>query len=229
MDGELAAAGLVEIRAVQKLRVGHDDRQGRFQLVGGIRYELPLLLPGGLHRFYRPPCQQPADEQKGGEAQHPDGGAGLCQIFQSGPLAGHICESDALSTGRDAAAVPQAVFPEDTSRSVGVGGRVRQRFQELLIRQVIVPAAGGGETAVSIQLQNEKGEVDLLRRTAGAIGVKGIRRYALQHGLALRFQALTGQVIHHAENGGEHEGDDEHIDADEFQPQLSDHSATSRW
>lgn len=149
------------------------------------------------------------------------------RFFRVARFAGHIREGDALPTGRDAAAVPQAVFPEDADRSVG--GRVRQRFQELLIRQVIVPAAGGGETAVSIQLQNEKGEVDLLRRTAGAIGVKGIRRYALQHGLALRFQALTGQMIHHAENGGEHEGDDEHIDADEFQPQLSDHSATSRW
>ena len=132
VGGELAAAGLVEIRAVQKLRVGHDDRQGRFQLVGGVRHELPLLLPRRLHRFYRPPGQQPADEQKGGEAQHPDGGAGLCQICQSGPLAGHICEGDALPTGRDAAAVPQAVFPEDTGRSVGVGGRIRQRFQELL-------------------------------------------------------------------------------------------------
>lgn len=46
---------------LEQLRVGHDDGQRGFQLVGGGRDELPLLLPGPLHRAHRPLGEQNAD------------------------------------------------------------------------------------------------------------------------------------------------------------------------
>ena len=45
----------------QDLRIGVNDGQRGFQLVGGGRDELPLLLPGPLHRAHRPLGEQNAD------------------------------------------------------------------------------------------------------------------------------------------------------------------------
>ena len=58
--GKSAPPGLVRL-VLEQLRVGHDDGQRGFQLVGGGRDELPLLLPGPLHRAHRPLGEQNAD------------------------------------------------------------------------------------------------------------------------------------------------------------------------
>ena len=229
VGGELAAAGLVKVRAVQKLRVGHNDRQGRFQLMGGVRHELPLLLPRLFNRPHGPPGQQPTDKQECGKAQHRDDRAGLQQMGQHRLLTGHIGKDDALPKGGDAAAVPQAVFRQHTDGHIGFIGGGDQRIEKFLVRQVIIAAARGGEVAILVQLQHEKRELDALRRLSQTVRAKRLRRNALQHGNALSFQSRLRKVVHKTEDDAHHHRDDEHIHADEFQPQTPNHSATSRW
>ena len=90
-------------RLPQKLRVGHDDRQGCFQLVGGVRHKLPLLIPCLLHRPNRPAGQQKAQPQKQGKAQKANQQASFQQPPEGGLLAGDVQKDDALAEGGDLA------------------------------------------------------------------------------------------------------------------------------
>ena len=228
VDGELAAAFLVEIRAVQKLCVGHDDRQRGFQLVRGVRHKLPLLLPRLFHRLYRPPGQQPADEEKHGEAQCPDEKTGLDEVGEGCLFAGHIRKGDALPVGGDTAAVPQTVIRKDPYPVPGAVHIGNQGLQIVLVGEVVVPHSRGHVSRL-VQVQHKKGQLHPIRRISGPFGPKGSGRHRLEHGHALGLQVLPGEVVHQGEDTGQHHRDDQHVDADELQPQLPDHSATSRW
>ena len=133
MGSKLAAVCLIEVRTVQKLRVGHNDRQRRFQLMGGIRHELPLLLPRRFHRLDSPPGQQPADEQECGKAGRSNQNTGLYEIGQGGPFAGHIGEGDPLPAVGDAAAEPQTVSGENSVAPSGIVCGGDQRLQVIQI------------------------------------------------------------------------------------------------
>ncbi|MPM69813.1 hypothetical protein SDC9_116761 [bioreactor metagenome] len=54
----------IERDGVHQLRIGENDRQRCFQLVGRVGQELVLLLPGALHRAGDPPGQKDRNAQK---------------------------------------------------------------------------------------------------------------------------------------------------------------------
>ena len=55
---------LAQVLALHQLRIGHDDGQGCFQLMGRIGHKLPLLIPGSCHRLDDPMGKQNADAKK---------------------------------------------------------------------------------------------------------------------------------------------------------------------
>ena len=130
------------IRVLQKLRIGHDHRQGRFQLVGGRRHKLPLLLPGTVHRPYRPLGQQNADPQERQEAEPADQKAGSGEIVQGGDLAGDIRKHHAGPQRRVGPVIAQVIFLNDPQPPGGGVGDLDQTVQEVPVGQVVIAAAG---------------------------------------------------------------------------------------
>ena len=226
---EPAARLFVVLRLLQKLRVGQNHRQGRFQLVGSIRHELSLLVPRRLHRLHRPPCQQEGQPQEHGKAQHADEDTGIRQTAHGGKFAGHIHKDDGLAEGRGAFLKAQAVVLQDTGVLAGIQRQGDDLLNGLRVRQVIIAAKAGGQLAQGIDAYIEIRELRLPGKFPRAAGIGAILHDALHHPDALLFQIIAGKVEQHTENRQHHNGDDGHIDADEFDSQSANHpSATSR-
>ena len=226
---EPAARLFVVLRLLQKLRVGQNHRQGCFQLMRGVRYELALLVPRRLHRLHRPPCQQEGQPQKYGEAQHADEDTGIRQTAHGGKLAGHIHKDDGLPEGRGALLKAQAVVLQDAGLVVGIQREGDDLLNGLRVRQVIVAAKAGGQLAHGVDTYIEIGKLRLSGKFPRTAGIGAILHDALHHPDALLFQIIAGKVEQHTENRQHHNGDDGHIDADEFDSQSANHpSATSR-
>ena len=98
-DAVHTAALILPVGHLQKLCVGHDDGEGCFQLVGGVGYKLPLLVPGLLHRADHPPCQQHRNAQEYPQTQHPQGGTGPGKAQKRRFFTGHIRKDDGLGQG----------------------------------------------------------------------------------------------------------------------------------
>ena len=62
--GKAGAGRGVVTRRLQQLRIRQNDGQGRFQLVRGVRHELPLLVPRPGNGPHQPARQQQAHDEE---------------------------------------------------------------------------------------------------------------------------------------------------------------------
>ena len=185
----------------------------------GVGHELPLPLPGELHRPHRPARQQQAYDQKDRKAQRADEQAVFHEVSDDAPLAGHVRKDDVLRPSRPDPAIAQAVVLQHAGVPVPGLGQGEQFFQQLAVREVVVAAPGVGYAAVLVQLQREKWQTHALRTLVRPAGAHRFLRQGLHHADALPLEVRAREEKHHGEDGAEHQRDDGHVYAHEFEPQ----------
>ena len=227
--GKLLTVCLGALWCVQELRVRQDDRQGRFQFVRGVRHELLLLLPGVLHRLYRPAGQQHRDAQKREKCRAARSCECFQQVLQGGQFAGDVREHDASAPGRLPAEEPQAAVLQNAAGGLGVICPLQKCVQKFLIGKIQELAAGLSRFSGAVHQNAEIRQAHLPPGDAGRSGLPGIHGHVLHHPQAFLFQIPAGGIIEQAENDAQHHSHDGHVDQDELKPQFFQHEvSTSR-
>ena len=218
-------AGLLVFPTLQQLRVGDDHRQGRFQLMGGIRQKLLLLLPRRVHRADGPPGQKQAQPQKTGKAQKPHQNRVFQEIAQGGALTGqiHKHQCGALLAGKAGKAkvllLQHPVFP--------LLCHLHHGLQHALLRQLIETSGGIHNSALGIQIEDKIGQLHLLPAIVGKSvvpGRHGQRAHGLEGGL---LQIIPGEAVKQPQNHNQQHRQHGHVDDHKFYPQLSDQSSAT--
>lgn len=110
------------IRILQKLCVCHNDRQGRFQLMGRVGNKTALLFPGQFHRLYCPACQQKADSEKNKETEQANDDTVPAQIAQSRLFTGNVrVDKDLADRGVQAVIAEMIFFYDAGTGGIGTG------------------------------------------------------------------------------------------------------------
>ena len=94
-----AGRGVVAWR-LQQLRIRQDDGQGRFQLMRGVRHELPLLVPRPGNGPHQPACQQQAHDKEHRKSRRARNGKRADEAVQRCRLGRGVGKNDAPASSR---------------------------------------------------------------------------------------------------------------------------------
>ena len=231
---------VVQRRCLQQLRVGEDDGQGRFQLMGGVRQELPLLPPRLCHRRRCPPGQQDGDPQQQHQRRRADLQIRAHALRQGGLLHGHVHKGDPLIQQilplKRPLCVKEVVLPEISQAVfrkhalvlllIQTGGH--DGFQQLRVLEIGVGAAGdrGGCQPGPIFLRipdihRKIGQQHILPpRITAEIRQLSLRVLLLddplQHLMADDLDVLLGGEVHRQKHHGQDCGHQQHAHGHEF-------------
>ena len=183
------------IRLLQKLGVGQNYRQGRFQLVGGIADKLPLLGPGFFHRPGGPAGQQQGNAEKDGQTSGANQQAVFGKAVQGSGFTGGVGKDQGQGPGGFHLQVTQAVIRHGAQVVSGMYGRVNQVVQENRIRQVVIAAGNGGNLSPGGDLDDKVGKPYGFGPDARQPLLKGILCHGFHHGNALFFQIHPGKMV----------------------------------
>ena len=226
--GKAGAGRGVVTRRLQQLRIRQNDGQGRFQLMRGVRHELPLLVPRPGNGPHQPACQQQAHDEEHRKSRRARNGKRADEAVQRRRLGRGVGKNDAPARARDDAVEPQAVIRHLTDVVLGIHGDVDELLQLFAVAQVKIAAARRDDVAARIDLQRKIRHARAVVQT-GAGGRLPVIGQRLERAQALGLKALLRKMQHKAERDAQHHGQQGHEDAHELDAELPDHtSATSR-